>query len=162
MSATEPPTPLYPARFVAKAPVIFSWGFFHAVSARPAGGRAKSPSNFGIGAEPGHHEHRKPQYQRPRPTRMGVGAEIAGKLRLRGRACGTQHHVSHGLEIDVAQNGILSRFRQFGVSTCGLPIVIRSFYYFVLHLPDPNESSLSEKIVNEWGAAMRGLGRVMG
>jgi hypothetical protein len=38
--------------------------------------------------------------------------------------------------------------------------VIRSVY-FVLHLPDPNESSLREKIVNEWsalGSLLKSLG----
>ena len=30
------------------------------VSARRAGGRVNRPISFGIGAEPGHHEHRRP------------------------------------------------------------------------------------------------------
>jgi len=34
-------------------------------SARRAGGRANSPISFGIGAEPGHQEHRRPSIRLP-------------------------------------------------------------------------------------------------
>jgi hypothetical protein len=39
--------------------------FFHAVCARRAGGIANKPNSFAIGADPGHHEHRRPSTSVP-------------------------------------------------------------------------------------------------
>jgi hypothetical protein len=57
-------------------------------SARLAGGKAFKLSSFGIGADPGHHEHRKPSTSVPTDReRVAVkGAQIDGAARSGGRA----------------------------------------------------------------------------
>jgi hypothetical protein len=72
----------------------------HAVSARLAGGRTDSPISFGIGADPGHHEHRRPSTSVPTEAsgwRSTVRRSMAVLVRQPG-----QNTSSHGVPASIA------------------------------------------------------------
>jgi hypothetical protein len=66
------------------------WAERAAASARRTGGRANSPISFGIGADPGHHEQRRPSTMVPTDAR-GVAIHGPKVDRFAGSAARTKH-----------------------------------------------------------------------
>jgi hypothetical protein len=83
----------------------------HAVCTRLAGGRANRPISFGIGAEPGHHEHRKPSTSVPMEAsgwRSTVLTSIALQVRQPGQktlGAGGERRADRGRPRYVAAEG---------------------------------------------------------